>query len=354
MALFGLVKGKRLTVNEMVILTTSLSYMLSAGLTLRDGVDIIMKNPDNKMRKDGLQVMKDGFDAGLVLSQVLEQNEDVFGEGLWQQLDAAERTGKVPQALLRIATQLKTGKSVVSKIKGAMAYPTVVIAIAVVAAIYLFTNTIPEMGEMMADLGGEMPALTLKMMAFADLLIAHGVLMGVITAAIILAIRWSLTHTFKKQWHHFISKAPLAGGISTNLSYSRFYMMVNDMIENGSASVDAIRVASTTIDNIFIKDELQNCADTMEREGYGIAEALQPATSMPSDDKLMLGVGARTGREMEILQDLAKRRADAANQSVERLLEMMTPIIMIFVCAIVAVLVISVYLPMLTMASTMG
>ena len=354
MAFFGLIKGKKLESEELIILTTTLSYMITAGLTVRDGVDIIMKDPNTRIRMSSLQAMKDGFDEGLTLSQVLKANEAIFGTGLWEQVDAAERTGKVPAALLRIAQQTKKSKGVSSKIKGAMAYPTMVLVIAGVAGIYLFTNTIPEMGKMMGDLGSEMPAITEFMMKAADYVINHGLVMGVAAVVAVLIARYLITHTFKLQWHKFISKAPLSGSISTNLSYSRAYMMVNDMIENGSHTTDALKVAASTVDNVFISGELYACAEAMEREGYGLAEALSSASSMPSDDRLMLGVGSRTGREMEILQDLAERRSIAANQSVERLLELMSPIIMIFVCALVAVLVLSVYMPMMTMASTMG
>lgn len=352
MALFGL--GNKMSSGDMIILTTSLSYMLSAGLTARDGVDIIMQDPSSKMNKRGLQIMHDGFNDGQVLSQILKDNEAVFGIGLWQQVDAAERTGKVPEALLRISEQLKANRGIVSKIKGALAYPIFILVVAAIAAIYLFTHTIPEMGQMMEDLGGEMPAITLSMMSIADMMVNHGVVMLAIFLIFCVIVQWALTHPFRKGWHRVISRAPLSGQISVNLSYSRMYMMVNDMVANGSPMVESLRVAASTIDNLFISGELKHCADVMEREGYVIAEALQGASSMPSDDKLMLGVGQRTGREMEILEDLSKRRSAAAAQSVERLLEMMTPIIMVVVCGVVAVLVIAVYLPMLTMASTMG
>lgn len=354
MGLFGLSLGNKMSSNDMIILTTSLSYMLSAGLTARDGVDIIMQDPASKVNKTGLQILHDGFDSGLVLSQILKENEKVFGLGLWQQIEAAERTGKVPEALFRISEQLKANRGIVGKIRGALAYPIFIIVVALIAAIYLFTNTIPEMGQMMEDLGGEMPGITIAMMGIADMMVEHGILMLFAFVIFCVIIQWALTHPFRAGWHHFISKAPLSGSISVNLSYSRMYMMVNDMVANGSPMVESLRVAASTVDNLFIAGELKRCADTMEREGYVLAEALTGATSMPNDDKLMLGVGQRTGREMEILQDLAVRRSAAAAQSVDRLLEMMTPIIMVMVCGVVAVLVIAVYLPMLTMASTMG
>lgn len=354
MTLFGIKIGKKMPSKDMILLTTSLGYMLSAGITARDGVEIIMKDPSTKVDKEGLQILHDGFDGGLVLSQILKENEEVFGTGLWQQIDTAERTGKVPDALLRISEQLKANKGITSKVKGALAYPMFILVVAVIISGYLFTNTIPEMGEMMQDLGGELPPITVAMMNLSDTVLHHGLFTAIGIVVFFILVQYLLTHPFRKKWHKFISRAPLSGHISVDMSYSRLYLLVNDMVENGSHMVEALRVAASTINNVFISEELQGCADTMEREGYSISDALASATSMPSDDKLMLGIGQRTGREFEILTDLASRRSIAASQSVDRLLELMTPIVMLGVCGIVALLVVSIYMPILTMASSIG
>lgn len=345
---------KRVDSKGLILLFTSLSYMRSAGLTLRDGVDILMKNKDHKINRAGLQVLLDGFDEGLVFSEVLKEHEDVFGSGWWRQVDAAERTGKVPECLLRLADQLKHNASIMSKIRGAMAYPIFVVIVALCAGYYLMTNTIPEMGAMLAEFGGELPALTQAMMAACDVMTRHGILVIVIFIVMVAAVIWALKHPLKMQWHTFITKFPLSSGISINLNYSMVYTLINDMIENGSNIVAAVRIAASSATNVLIVKELQGCADTMEREGYGLAAALQDANTMPGDDRMMLDVGSRTGREMELLQDMAARRRVAAEDAVNQLLELLSPIIMLFVCLIVGILVVSVYMPMLTMATQMS
>lgn len=346
-------RGKRMSTKDLILMFTSLSYMQTAGMTLRDGVDILMQDPNSKLNKHGLQVMKDSFDEGMTLSVTLKDHEDVYGSGLWRQVDAAERTGKVPECLLRIAEQFKVSSNVVSKIRGALAYPVFILVVAFVAAYYLFTTTIPEMGAMMLEFGADLPAMTVMMMDFCDILVKYSVLIALILVGIVAFIIWVLRNPLKLQWHQFILKFPLSGGISVNINYALIYLLLNDMTENGAHAVEALRVAASSAKNIFISQELLGCADTMEREGYGLSVVLMEATTMPHDDRLMLNVGSKTGREMDILKDMAQRRNAAANEAIARLLELMTPIIMLFVCAIVGVLVVSIYMPMLTMASSM-
>lgn len=348
-----MLNSKKMSRSELIILFTSLSYMLTAGMTEREGVAILMQDPNSKLSKHGLQTMIDSFDEGSVLSQVLQNNEDIYGPGLWRQVDAAERTGKVPECLLRIAAQFKASSNIASKIKGALMYPIFVLIIALIASYYLFTTTIPEMGEMMMEFGAELPYLTQVTMSICEFVVEHSMLILLTVVMLFVGVVKALRGPLKLKWHRQLTKFPLTGSISVNVNYSLVYMLLNDMIENGSNAVEALRVAASSADNRFISKELMDCATSMEREGYGIAEALMSASTMPSDDRLMLNVGSQTGRELDVLQDLAVRRRAAANDSIAHLLEMMTPILMIIVCAIVGVLVVSIYLPMLTMASSM-
>lgn len=353
MALNISLNSKKVSQKDMVLLCTSLSYMLTAGLTPRDGIDIIMNDPNNKINPNGLKIFIDCLDSGLTIAETFRDHEDVFGTGIWRQVDAAQRTGKVPQCLLRIASQLKSKGDVVGKIRGALVYPIFILIVAVFAAYFLFTGTIPEMGAMMQEFGADLPALTKAMMALSDFIVQYSLFIGIGLVGGIALFVWALKNPLKMKWHKFITRFFLSGSIAINMNYSQVYTLVNDMIENGAHTVEALRVAASSVSNIFILTELMECASTMEKEGIGLAEALLSASTMPHDDRLMLNIGSRSGRELEVLKDMAERRATAANEAIARLLEMMTPIIMVLVCAIVGVLVISIYMPMLTMASAM-
>lgn len=346
--------SKKLKSSELILLFTSLSYILSAGMTPRDGLEMIRQNEDTKINPKVLNILCDELDAGLNLSEAFKAHEDRIGSGFWHQLDAAERTGKVPECMLRIASQLKNSGDVKSKIRGALLYPTFVLIVACIAGYYLLTTTIPEMGQMMVEMGGEIPPLTAALMKLCDMIVEWGWLILLVTAALVVAIIWALSNPLKLHWHHFITKFILSGSISVNLNYSIAYTLINDMIENGSNIVSAVRVAAASVGNYFIQQELISVADTMDREGLGLAKALQSITSIPGEDRMMLDVGSRTGREMELLIEMADRRRVSANTSVAQMLELFTPIIMVLVCALVGVLVVAVYMPMLTMASALG
>ena len=349
----NLFNSKKMSSKDMAIITQSLSYMLAAGMTMRTGVTVIMDDPNCRVNKFGLRILIDAFDDGLSLSQALHKHEKVFGTGLWRQVESAERTGKLRDCLIRLSNQLKGDQDLVKKIKGALTYPIFVLIAAFIAAYYMFTVTVPEMENMIVEFGGELPALTVFIMGVCDLLLEHGLLIGLILILFTVVVIWALNYPFRFQWHRWITKMPIAGQVSIDLNYSRVYLMINDMIENGAHAVEALKVAANSSSNTFISHELLVCASNMESEGNSLSSSLQLATSMPVDDKLMLEVGRKTGREDEILKELSKKRSDAAEASVEQLIVMLNPIAMMIVGAIVGVVIIAVYAPTLAMSTVL-
>lgn len=340
--------------DDFIILCTTLSWMINAGLSIREGVVELLANKNNKMNRGALEALRDELDEGKSLSQVFKDNEAIFGEGYWRQVDAAERTGKVPECLMRIADQVRNDGDLMGKVRGALMYPSFILLLALAAGYYMFTTIVPEMGAMMAEFNVEMPALTSAMMVAADFLIAHGILVLLAVGLIGFVIHYLLTKPFKMQWHETITKLPVIGAVSVNMNYSLAYLLLNDMIENGANIVEALRVASSSATNIYIRKELEDTADRMDREGIGLTEGLTGTNTMPADDKLMLQIGQRTGREMELLPDLSERRRKAAYDSVNAVMELLPTVVLLVVSAIVAVMVVSIYMPMISMATDIG
>ncbi len=346
--------GKKMKRDDFIMLCTTLSWLLNSGLSAREGVVELLNDKNNKMNHAALETLRDDFDDGKVLSQIFHDHEDIFGEGRWRQLDAAERTGKVPECLMRLAAQAREGGDLMSKVRGAFMYPSVILVLAFAAGYYMFTTIVPEMGTMMAEFDVEMPPLTQAIMGIANFLIAHGIWILALLIIVVFSIRYLLTKPFRMQWHTTITKMPVVGAVSVNMNYSTCYLLLNDMIENGANIVEALRVASSAATNQYIRKELEDTAERMAREGTSLTDGLLETVTMPADDKLLLRVGQRTGREMELLPDLSERRRKAAYESVNRVMELLPTVVLLLVSGIVAVMVVSIYMPMISMATDIG
>lgn len=343
--------SKELKKSDMITMLTTLSWMLSAGLSVAMGVDELLKDPNNKMDRRGLEILSKDLDEGSTMSEIFRNHEDVFGTGKWRQIDAAERTGKVAECLLRIADQIQNAGDLMAKVRNAVTYPALILVFAVGAGYYMFTTVVPEMGEMLSEFGVTLPPLTLAVMAISNFMVSHLFLLIAGIVGGVFLIHWLLTKPFKFKWHKFITKMPIVGPVSVNMNYSTVYTLLSDMIENGAHLVEALRVAAGSSGNIFIMGELLSASDDMEREGLGITEALVRTSTMPSDDKLMLQIGSRTGREMELLQSLSVRRRNQAYASVNALMEVFPTLVLLVVAFVVGVMVVAIYMPMISMAT---
>lgn len=343
--------GTKIKRDDFIVLCTTLSWMVSAGLSAREGVAELLNDKNNKMAKPPLEKLRDEIDDGKPLSQIFKDNEAIFGTGLWRQLDAAERTGKVPECLVRLADQAKNSGDLAGKVKSALTYPSAIMALAFVAGYYMFTTIVPDMGAMMVEFGVEMPEITRIMMQIADFLIANGVFVIITAVAVIGMIVYLLNKPFRMQWHTLLTKIPVIGAVSVNMNFSSMYLLLNDMIENGANIVESLRVAASGCDNNFIESELVAVADRMDLEGISLTEGLLGTTTMPSEDKLMLQIGQKTGRDVELLPDLAERRRKAAYDSVGAVMELLPSIVLLVVSGLVAVMVVSIYMPMISLAT---
>lgn len=346
--------GGQIKKSDMIVMLTTLSWMLSSGVSLRTGVEELLADPNNKLDKRGLVVLRDELDEGKQLSEIFKDHQNLFGLGRWRQIDAAERTGKISECLMRISDQIKNDGDLLSKVRSAITYPALIILFALAAGYYMFTTIVPQMGEMLAEFGVSLPALTLAVMGFANLLIDSGIFMLLGLIVLIFLVRYLLTHPFKFHWNKFITRLPFIGPVSVNMNYSLVYTLLNDMIENGANVVEALRVAAGSASNLYIMQELLEAADSMEREGLSITEALIHTGTMPSDDKLMLQIGSKTGREMELLTSLSGRRREAAYASVGQLMEIMPTLVLILVAIVVGTMVIAIYMPMISMATNVA
>lgn len=352
MSLFG--KRKRMTGSEMIILFQSLSFMIQAGISVGEALTILIEDEASKINKAGPIALREALDDGMSLPEAFRENEDILGIGYWRQLEAANRTGRLPECFERLAAQIKNNKGLLGKVRGALAYPTAVVVIALVAGYVMFTGAIPEIADMMAEFDAELPILTQIMLGFSELLISYGVF---IVIGFVLLVVWfihMIHHRWKLWWDKLLVRIPIVAPIVINVNYAIVYRVISDMLMTGNSPIESLLIAGSSVKNAYINKELTLCYDTMVSEAMDLSEALGMAKTMPNDDRLMVSVGQKTSRTVDILTELAVRRHRSALESVEQMLELLNPIIMAVVCVFVGILVVSVYLPMITMSQVVS
>lgn len=344
----------RLSKKDLIYLLTMLSYMFSSGLTLDQGMNILLADNTSKFNKHVPTLILQELENGFSLWEIFRDNEDCIGTGLWQQLEAAEKSGKIAQCMDRLAGQLKNDAGIIARIRSAIMYPVILIVAMLGAGYFMFTNIVPQVAETYVELDAELPMITQIATKIADILITYNVLILAVLACLVALLVYLVKRPLRLHWHRLLTKAPVIGKIVVTLNYSLVYTILCDMIETGGSTVEAITIAGNSTKNTFIRWELMEAVDRCTSHGYDLADTLADVQSMPQVDRLMLKVGQQTGHVIDILDDIAIRSKQECKEATDTLLELVNPIVMLFAALLVGSLLISVYLPLLTMSTAIA
>lgn len=346
--------SSEISTKEKIVLYQSLSFMISSGINIREGLTLLSTTKGSKLNKKATAGLLYSLDEGETISQAFQSNEKLLGKGVWQQLKAADRSGKVAECFERLSSQSKGVDSISGKIRGAMAYPTLMLLGIVGIFFYLFTTVIPQIGEALSDLNTELPAITLAMMNASDYVLSHKLLSVAFIVIPIIVLILLIKFPLKYRVSKMLCKLPFVGDIVINSTYANFYQILSDMIVNGSSSVEALTIATGSVKNLYIFEELKKCCTQLQVEAITLAEAISLASTVPWDDRVMIEIAQRSNRLIEIMEDLTASRFAKANESINTLMEMMTPLMTVLIGLMVGLLVMVVYMPIMQVTTSMA
>jgi len=155
---------------DLAVFTRQFATMINAGLPIVRSLYVLTEQTDNKKLKVILDDVRKQVETGLAFSEALEKHPKVFDKLYTEMVRAGEIGGILDEVLLRIADQLEKDQDLRRKVKSAMAYPTVVLVLAILAASFMPIFIVPIFARMFEDLGGDLPVPTVVAMTLSDML----------------------------------------------------------------------------------------------------------------------------------------------------------------------------------------
>lgn len=354
---------KRIKKKDVGEFCQKMAMLLEAGYDACSGVRLLSeRNPKKRSDKSAenmrricvllLPALMDGYP----LNEAMRSNkavEKLFHEYL-QQVKVGEESGKTAEVLQRISLQIKRSGKVMSRLKGAMIYPIVVLTLTFAVAMYLFSTIIPEMLGMVADLGvTDVPWTTRAVMAFGSWVKTKGVFLFVVIAiAIILLVIYSKTIGDVK-----VAKAstrlPLLGKVIENNSMAQFFRSWEQMILAGAEMSVSLKSAADAVSNLYIKKEMMFGQRTFAENGVPVHEAIGGLSSVKTLESQTIRVAMEGGSLAKTLDILAEDREFEANRAVDGMIAAINPIMIVIVGIIVGILVLAVYMPIISVSQSL-
>jgi type IV pilus assembly protein PilC len=339
---------KRVRLSDLVVFTRQFATMIDAGLPIVRAIYVLSEQTANEKLKDTIDAVRKEIEAGLALSEALEKHPKVFPRLYVEMVRAGEIGGMLDGVLLRIAEQLEKDQELRRKVRSAMAYPTVVLVLAILAASFMLVFIVPIFARMFEDLGGTLPLPTRVAMGLSDVLTSpFGILIyAAMGAGVFLFLRWRKTEDGRKAVDPAMLKIPFkVGDIIQKVALARFAHTLGALSAAGVPILQALEITATSAGNNVIEKALLESREAI-REGLPIYQPLEKEPVFPPMVTRMIAVGEETGDIDGMLAKIAEFYESEVDAAVKALTSIIEPLMIVVVGAIVGAIIIAMYLPM--------
>ena len=350
----SLLGGNKVKSDDLVIFTRQLSTMIGAGVPLLRALSSLEKHAESQaLKKILLAVVKD-VESGAPFGDALSKYPNTFTDVYVNMVRAGETAGILDEILKRLARQQEKNATIRKKIKSAMAYPMVLVVIMVIAFFGLMLFVIPQIGNILKDLGGpdaKLPALTQFMLGLSSILIHFWfIIIPGLIGLIFVLLRYIRTPGGKSQFHHIILKIPAVKGIIRKVAVARFARTFSALMGAGVPVLEALNVTGHAIGNIVYEDALQKSAEEV-KNGKQLSQVIEEYDKLfPAIVAQMLSVGEETGQTDTVLVKVADFYEEEVDVAIDGLSAIIEPVMIVIMGSMVGLIAASVMGPIASLS----
>lgn len=330
---------------ELVVFTRQFATMISAGVPILRALNTLKEQTTSPVFKKVIEQVVADVQGGAQLSDSLAKHPRVFSEIYINMVRAGEAGGILDQILNRLALQVEKDSAIRSKFKGAMIYPSVVTAVAVVAVIFLMVGVIPKLTSILVENGGTLPPQTQLVIAISNFLQNQWyILIGVLVASFILFRRITRTKKGQYRFHKLLLRMPIFGNIILKVNVARFARTFSSLLGAGVSVIEALETTAGSLSNVVIRDALLD-ASKMITNGQTVSDSLAATGVLPQIIVQMAAVGEETGQLDTVLTKVAEFYEEEVDTIINSLSSIIEPILIVGLGAVVGFIVASVLGP---------
>jgi type IV pilus assembly protein PilC len=343
--------GGGIRTRDIVILTRQFATMINAGLPLVQALDILAQQTENKALADVTRSVVYDVESGHTLADALRQHPKAFSDLYVNMVAAGEAGGILDTILLRLAQFLEKNDAIIRKVKGAMVYPAVIVAVAVTAIAVLLIFVIPTFQTMFASVNLELPLPT-RIVIGASSLLQHywWAIIGGIALFVFGVYRYYKTESGRLQIDTLLLKVPVLGDLIRKSAVSRFTRTLGTLISSGVSILEGLEITARTAGNMVVHNAVMESRASIAG-GETIAAPLQKSRVFPPMVISMIAVGEQTGGLDEMLSKIADFYDEEVDAAVSALLSLMEPIMIVVLGVVVGGMVVAMYLPIFDMVN---
>ena len=339
---------------DLTLITRQMATMLESGIALLRVINIIEKQAEKPKLKEMFGQIKNDVSQGQTLSSALAKNPKYFDKLYVSMVKAGEASGSLDVVLVRLAKSKEDSEELKGRVKGAMIYPVIVVAVSFIIVYGLMSFVVPRFVEMFAGAGMEMPALTQVVINISAVMAKFWhVILGAVVGGIFLLIKTVKSPKGKEKFDKFILKIPMIGSLLRKVAVARFTRTMATLLSSGVPILLAFDIASETSGNTVISKAVVLARNSI-KEGNTIAKPLEQSGEFPVMVTQMIEVGEESGTITEMLNKISDFMETDIKQGIQGLVAAMEPLAIVIMAVVVGTIVIALFLPLFSISDAIG
>lgn len=345
----------RIKIKDMVIFTRQFSTLISSGMSLLESLNILEKQTSNPKLAKIITEIKMDVESGHTLSESMEKHPAVFNRLYVSLVRAGEAGGVLDKTMSDLAIFLEKEEALRQTVNNKTAYPKFVLVFALIITMVMIIFLVPTFEGIYGELGAELPSITKGIIAVGNVL--KKFYFYIILAAVIFGGRYLFRKFIKtdRGRHMFDSiklKLPKLGDAFKKMALAKFTRHFGILLATGVPILNSLDIAKGVADNVLIDEALEKIKVSI-REGESISGPMSENPLFPNMMVQMIAVGERTGTLDSMTNKVADFYDNEVTSSIESLVTILEPMMLMLVAGLVGVIVISMYLPMFNIYQAM-
>ena len=345
----GLIKKR-----ELIPFTRQTASMLQAGMSILSSISTLEEQCTHPGFKIVLKNLRCNIESGLPFSDGLRLFPRIFDDMYVNMVAAGEKSGQFAAVLKRLAFMMDASARLLRKVKSAMAYPIVVLSLALAIAFGIITFAVPVFKDMFEGFGSKLPLPTQMLVDLSNFLRAYWhYLLGCATLLAVGFRKWLATSSGRYQFDQFMLKLPIFGELTQKVAVARFCHLFAQMLTSGVPILDAMQVVARSMGNKVIEGAILEARSGIE-QGNTLSASLEGKPCLPVIMIRMIAAGEKSGRIDEMLESVADTYDDEVETTLATLTSLMEPILMVFLGVIIGSIVIAMFLPIFKLGTVVS
>ena len=348
-------KKNRITTKDRITFTRQMATLIGAGLPLATSLRTVAEQTQNKSMKSIVEEILANVESGKTLHESFSNHPDVFNGVYLALIQAGETSGTLDMALKRLADQEEKDAAMMSRIRGALVYPAIILVVIIAVLAFMMIAVVPQVENLYEDMHQELPGLTQFLVNVTNFFAQFWWLVLIVILGIVGGIYYSVKNTIfgRKAMDTFKIRVPIFGGLFRKLYVSRFARTCEMMLATGVPMLDSVKISIDAVNNTVVEEEFSKSLDII-KGGKPLSESLRDREYMLPLVPQMASIGEESGKIDEMLGKAAQVYENELDEQINNISTMIEPILMVIMAGLIGVVVGGTLLPIYSLVNAVG